>query len=122
MLGCSLNSEKYNLMLRCQDNRVPGIRLEEGLCVGCVWDSRFSNLKVEGVQVSVTQCLGVLVCTAPIIDDLRLQFCHDMCNICLYSSELQFSAVKVICAAGVGGSRTALPGSPAMARNMFTLP
>lgn len=77
----------------------------------CVWDGGSSYLKVEGVQVSVTlcfTCFGVLVCIHPVISDLRLQFCHDSSDICLYTREPLVSAAKVMCAAGVGGNGKAL--------------
>lgn len=59
------------------------------------------------VQVSVKLCLtcsGVLVCNHLIICDLSLQFCHNSSDICLWTRELPVSAIKVMCAAVVGGS------------------
>lgn len=76
-------------------------RGRSGMCAG--WQVQLP----EGVQVSVIlclTCLGVLVWIRPIISDLYLLFCHDSCNICQYTRKLQFSALKVICAAGAGGS------------------
>lgn len=71
------------------------------------------------VQVSVKLCLtcsGVLVCNHLIICDLRLQFCHNSSDICLRTRELPVSAIKVMCAAVVGGIDKALKGSQAMLR------
>lgn len=91
----------------------------KGMCVWGIAD------QATCVQVSVKLCLtcsGVLVCNHLIISDLRLQFCHNSSDICLCTRELPVSAIKVMCASGVGGSTKPSKGLKQRREYMLSLP
>lgn len=94
------------LLPRCQDVIPQPGEMRAGEGTSACGPAESSDLKVKGVQVSVIPYLtgpGVSVCIRPIIGDLCPQSCHDTSDMCLNTVELPVPAVKVMCAAGVGG-------------------
>lgn len=77
----------------------------ERSCLRVGWDVQLpEGWRCAGASHTVPYMLRNLVWIPPIISDLHLLFCLSSSNICPYTRGFPFSAVKVICAAWVGGS------------------